>query len=634
MKKNLFMPAVALLLLSGCNYNEENFKALEEMTQPENVINIDYTLTAEDYKTFDKKSGPYLDSYFSSTEEADELFPAWLAKKYYTASPTSAVRVTFNYLDAASELLKPYTDIKYMGLEKNADYVPTFYPEGTYAPYLNSTSVAEIGSKLLKPKYPNAKKGDLVMVGYSYNETAVPQQIETPIVNYDFDALPKGDITSISGGWYLKAPEEKLWSAGNYNGNGYVQYSAYGTKGVCEAWLVTPEVKVENIDKKLGFDITIGNWNADCLTILISTDFDGKDVTKAMWDDVTSAYAPTAADKPASGYAKKAVSTKVSLAAYAGKTVRVAFKYVGDGANKKTTTYQIDNVVIGKDIPTAVTTAPQFKLFEYNSSKEWKEFANKSGNKAICPLYSAYTTMGEPGKNMYFSSSVKPENYLPAYLANNSEDLGIQYAQDGDARVLIYRYYNADKKLEAQAKQYIYSATAGRWEYDTQIVEKTRQYAFDGSKWVFDPSTTVALKAKGDKATSDFYQIITDWVKANKGAEYVTSFGNNDYYYGGSAYNNNFDFRPSAWRAQNATAYGEKSDDDLKKLMQKRLPEAFVPGLEATYPNAEPVEGVNVIYTVNFFIYDGSATTPWTIKYEVKEKGKFTYVENSLAEVK
>ncbi|WP_455591499.1 choice-of-anchor J domain-containing protein [Bacteroides sp.] len=628
MKKNLFMPAVALLLLSGCNYNEENFKGLEEMTQPENVINVDYTLTAEDYKTFDKKSGPYLDSYFSSTEEADELFPEWLAKKYYTASPTSVVRVTFNYMDAASELLKPYTDIPYIGLEKNEDYVP-FYGAGFYAPYLNSTSVAEIGSKLLEPKYPNAKKGDLVMVGYNYNATAVPQQIETPVVNYDFDALPKGDITSISGGWYLKAPEEKLWNASNYKGNGYVQYSAKGTTGACEAWLVTPAVKVEGIDKSLGFDITIGYWNADCLTILISTDFDGKDVAKAKWDDITSAYAPTAADKLTDKYGK-AVSTKVSLAAYADKTVRVAFKYVGDGANKKTTTYQIDNVVIGKDIPKAVTTTPQFKLFEYNSSKEWKEFANSKTNKVLCPLYTDYTEMGKPGEAMYFSSTVQPENYIPTYLNSWT-----QYPQNGDARVVIYRYYNADKKLEAQAKQYVYSAGAGRWEYDTQIVEKTRQYAFDGSVWLFDPSTTVTLKAdKADKTTSAFYQVITDWVKANKGAEYVTSFGNNDYYYGGSAYNNNFDFRPSAWRAQNVTAYGEKSDDDLKKLMQERLPEAFVPGLEATYPNAEPVEGVNVIYTVNFSIYDGSATTPWTIKYEVKEKGKFTYVDNSLAEVK
>lgn len=629
MKKKLFIPAVALLLLSGCDYNEENFKGLDEMTQPENVISVDYMLTAEDYKSFDKKSTPYLSSYFVSDAEADELFPAWLAKKYYTASPTSVVRATFNYLDAPSELLKPYTAIPYIGLEKNEDYIP-FYGKGYYAPYLNSTSVEQIGEKLLKPKYPNAKNGDVAMVGYNFNGNAVPQQIEAPVVNYDFDALPKGDVTSISGGWYLKAPEDKLWSASNYKGNGYLQYSAKGAKGVCEAWLVTPGVKIEGGDKKMGFDITIGYWNADCLSILISTDFDGKDVAKAKWEDVTSAYAPTDADKPTGKYGK-AVSTKVSLAAYEGKNVRVAFKYVGDGANNKTTTYQIDNVVIGKDIPKAVTTTPQFKVFEYNSKdKAWNEFKNTKTNKVLCPLYTDYTEMGKPGDAMYFSSTVQPENYMPAYL--NSWTL---YPQNGDARVLIYRYYNADKKLEAQAKEYIYSAEAGRWEYNTQVVEKTRQYAFDGAKWMFDPSTTVTLSTdRGNKVTSAFYQIITDWVKANKGAEYVTSFGNNDYYYGGSAYNNNFDFRPSAWKAQNGAAYGNMSDDELKKLMQSRLSEAFVPGLEATYPNAEPVEGVNVVYTVNFSIYDGSATMPWTIKYEVKEKGKFTYIEDSLKEVK
>lgn len=631
MKKNLFIPAVALLLLSGCNYNEENFKGLDEMTQPENVINVDYTLTAEDYKSFDKKSSPYLNSYFTSDTEADELFPAWLAKKYYTASPTSVVRAIFNYMDAPSELLKPYTNISYIGLEKNEDYVPTFYPVGTYAPYLNATTEGEIITKLLNVKYANPKKDDCIMVGYNYSTDPI-QTVEIPVFNYNFESDATADPLEKLGNWFIDVPTgDKDWKLLNLGSNNYVQYSANGADGVCEAWLVTPGVKVTGTDKKFAFDVNVGYFNADCLSVLVATDFDGKDVSKAAWKDVTDQFT---IPQDASYQGLKPAGV-LSLSEYDGKTVRVAFKYVGDGKNKKTTTYQIDNVVIGKDIPNAVSVKPRFKLFQCTTAGKWSEFTNNSSKKVICIPYSDYVAMGAPGgTKLYFSSTIKPENYLPTYLVNNSATLGTQYPQDGDARVVIYRYYNSDKKLEAQAKEYIYSAVAGRWEYNTQIVSKTRQYAFDGSKWLFDPSTTVTLKAKGDKPTFDFYQIITDWVKANKGAEYVTSFGNNDYYYGGSAYNNNFDFRPSAWRAQNGAAYGEMSDDALKKLMQERLPEAFLPGLEATYPNAEPVEGVNVIYTVNFFVYDGSVTTSWTIKYEVKEKGKFTYVENSLAEVK
>lgn len=638
MKKKIFMPIAALLLLAGCDYNEKNFDGLDEITQPTNVESIDYTLTDADYaavasnktnlkiaRAISKDDSIALVNLkttlqFTATISPDVYLPAFLAGKYFTASPTSVARVTFNYQGGTSELLKPYTAIPYISLEKNEDYTP-FYGEGVYAPYLNATSVLEIGAKLLTPKYPDAKNDALAMVGYNYSATAVPQEMETPVANYDFNTLVKGDLTSISGGWYLKAPSAKPWTAGSYNGNSYPQYSAFGTKEVCEAWMVTPKVKIEGTDKNLGFDITVGNWNAACLSILISTDFDGKDVTKATWDDITSAFTPDIPDK---GYGKP-VTTKVPLAAYAGKTIRVAFKYVGDGANNKTTTYQIDNVVIGKDIPKAVVVTPQFKLFKF-SSKKWSEYANKPDNVAFCPTIADYTLMGDPGKNMNFSTTIRPENYIPEYLSRQGS-----YPQDGAAVVVIYRFYNLDKTTNAQAKAYNYSSKSGRWEMGTE----TRQYAFDGTAWVYDPSLTIMLKTdKGDKNTSAFYQAIVDWVKVKEGADYMDSRGNAEYFYGSSSYGNNFDFRVSAWRNQNAAAYVEMNDDKLKALMMTRLPEAFIPGLESQYPKAAPAEGVNVIYTVKFAIYDGTATTQWTIAYKVTTLGKFEYVKDSLKEVK
>lgn len=230
--------------------------------------------------------------------------------------------------------------------------------------------------------------------------------------------------------------------------------------------------------------------------------------------------------------------------------------------------------------------------------------------------------------SLNFTSEKPAVDYIPVYLASQ-----VAYPLDGDVRIVAYRYYNG-KKVVIYSDEYVYHASASRWELNTRIVQQTDQFVYKEGTWKFDPSTVITLGAKGDQATSDFYQYITDWVKENKGAEYVTSFGNNDYYYGGSAYNNNFDFRPASWKSQNAAAYGDKSNDDLKKLMFERLPEAFIPGLEHFYGDAAPVEGVNVIYTVNFMIYDGSTTTNWTIQYEVKEKGKFTYIEDSLKEVK
>ena len=139
---------------------------------------------------------------------------------------------------------------------------------------------------------------------------------------------------------------------------------------------------------------------------------------------------------------------------------------------------------------------------------------------------------------------------------------------------------------------------------------------------------------KNDKETSAFYQAIVDWVIANKGQSFSDpKYNNNEYYYGSSAYQNNFDFRPSAWKSQDAAAYGNMSDADLTKLMFERLPEAFLPGLKAIYGSADVVEGVDVFYTINFAIYDGSSTTQYTIKYKVTGKGQFEYVADSLKKV-
>ena len=60
-----------------------------------------------------------------------------------------------------------------------------------------------------------------------------------------------------------------------------------------------------------------------------------------------------------------------------------------------------------------------------------------------------------------------------------------------------------------------------------------------------------------------------------------------------------------------------------------RFPEAFSIGLSLAYPNAVPVENMEVIYTVNFVGYDG-ANTNYTIQFEVVSKGEFKYIEDSF----
>lgn len=57
MNRNLLMPvAVSLILLSGCKYNDDNFEGLDEITQPTNLMKIEYTLTDADYAAISTNS--------------------------------------------------------------------------------------------------------------------------------------------------------------------------------------------------------------------------------------------------------------------------------------------------------------------------------------------------------------------------------------------------------------------------------------------------------------------------------------------------------------------------------------------------------------------------------------------------
>ena len=91
-----------------------------------------------------------------------------------------------------------------------------------------------------------------------------------------------------------------------------------------------------------------------------------------------------------------------------------------------------------------------------------------------------------------------------------------------------------------------------------------------------------------------------------------------------------FDFRLNKWQAQ--SAYSGMTGEELSALMWERLPEAFPHALEVIYPNVNPVDGMDVIYTINFVVYDGSNHS-YTIQYKVVGQGQFEYVEGSLQPV-
>lgn len=613
MKRKYMIPVMAsLLAISACDYNEDNFEGFEDLGRPTNVMKINYKLTDADYN--EMSSDVKANKYFTSTEEADNNIPGWLAEKYFTADQGSTANITYRMKVQNNQ----YSDIPYLTLAEE-DY-NIIHGEGYYAPYLNAGTEGKL-YEILKEKMPDATEGTYTFVEYQYSENGVPQQMDAPVWQYNFEDLNLGDLTSLDG-WFIQSSGDE-WEIKEYSKNKYAQFTANYAEAEAETWLITPAINIEDANKKLSWDVTVGYWKADCLSVYIVEDFDGKDIENAKKTNVTANF--TIPQEPTNDYGTMASAGVMSLDGYSGKTIRVAFHYAGNKKEGTTTTYQVDNIVIGNDIPTPVNTELRFALYE-KESKGWYKFTNT--REAIAIPYGEYTVMGEAADDMSFSSSVKAEDYIPNYLLKN-----IDYPLNGDTCTVIYRYYAGSGEYEAYSDQYVYNDTVNVWQYTDNIYTETRPYGFDGSQWVYSPSVTIDLPAgKNNAEVSAFYQAITDWVKENY-PDYVTSYGNNDYYYGGSAYQNNFDFRVSAWKQQGT--YDDLSDEEIESLMWERLPESFPHALEVLYADAAPAEnGVPVIYTINFFIYDGSATLPWTIQYQVVSKGQFEYVEDSLQEVK
>ena len=239
-----------------------------------------------------------------------------------------------------------------------------------------------------------------------------------------------------------------------------------------------------------------------------------------------------------------------------------------------------------------------------------------------------------------FSSSLDPAYYLPRLLASQNP-----FAVADDEKVVVYPYYSSTAKADVyKADKYVYDGSV--WALASTTTNATDQFVRANGSWMFDPTVTIDLPYSGKPAaTAAFYQAMTDWVWANvdqaqlgvsaKGNGYVTSYGNNDYYSGASAYYCECDWRPAKFREQYADGYSDCADDDaVMERVKEHFIECLCGTLSVLYPEAAPISGIDVNYVINFWIYNTSgAYVEWTITYKVIETGKFEYVDGSMMEL-
>lgn len=230
-----------------------------------------------------------------------------------------------------------------------------------------------------------------------------------------------------------------------------------------------------------------------------------------------------------------------------------------------------------------------------------------------------YDSMGSgPGKYNNFSSSAKPENYLPQFLSQT-----YPYAQEGMVMAVVYKYYSSGVKTYADE----YTFIDGAWSIYNPVEEMTDQFINVGDKWIFDPTVKFTMEAAD-------YQLIVDAINANSETQYLVDRGNSEYYYGASAYYTNFDLRVSKRTTGDFAqeAFTSLSTEDAVELTYTRMTEAVGIMLTAKFPNAvAQVSGVDVLYVVTVATYENDLSRgKYTVTYQCTQSGpnaEFTFVE-------
>ncbi|MDD5507689.1 MAG: DUF5689 domain-containing protein [Bacteroidales bacterium] len=133
----------------------------------------------------------------------------------------------------------------------------------------------------------------------------------------------------------------RKWQSKEYDGNKYAQASGYNS-GLSEmvSWLITPPVRIQGT-KYLSFTSAKAYWehqSEDGLTVWISSDFNGTDVSTANWTRLEARIAGK--NDPDHEWI---ASGNIDLSAYPGNCY-IGFKY--RGSNTESSSLRIDDVII------------------------------------------------------------------------------------------------------------------------------------------------------------------------------------------------------------------------------------------------------------------------------------------------
>lgn len=650
-----------MIALAGCDDNSWNDK-LDGFEEPSvtDVQTIDYTLTANDYKLLaDNSTNKALaeaagqssalsavgkQGYLTNVITAREYIPALLSDPkfpYFALSDGSAMKVTYRTTaEMPAEIEAAVNAEKYTLTE--ADYQEVWGSETDFAEsFAPSHTAARRLPALLKKIFPSAQAGDYMIVNYNTSDTdpvfnTEPEEPEFTLSSV-LGSIKKGDAVEING--YVAAISTQGPIVTDASGSVFV-YQPNGNSDlkIGDQVVISSTVDSYNFGYQIARNSDVEVQGTQTVTYPAAKTWTGAEIDKFVADAMAEGAEPikpvyskfTGKVSVSGNYINIALDgTSVQLSPYgAGADLKALLP---DGATVTLEGYVMAIASKGKYFNTIVTKVGDTKISTLAVGSRAATVNSVSENalytfdgSAWAPAanttvlsHADYQAMGQRYDNL---SGETPAALLPVYLKQK-----YPYAVADDSKFVVYYYYNGSATV-TRCDQYTYDGSA--WVLNDGITEETAQFVRNGGKWMYDPNVTITLPAgRGIAISTLYFQTCVDWVKNNvpDGAAYVSSYGNNEYYCGTSAYQGNVDLRPSAAKTQ-YPGYDSMTDDEVVALEKKRFEtEVFPAALSILHPDAMPVSGLTVLYTINFYYYTGT-TQPATIVYEVTGPAKFTFV--------
>ncbi len=239
---------------------------------------------------------------------------------------------------------------------------------------------------------------------------------------------------------------------------------------------------------------------------------------------------------------------------------------------------------------------------------------------------------GQPGQYKNFSSTMPIMTYLNTYLK-----LKNPYVVANEVRMVRYKFFISPNTL-VQYRVLTFDGKDWKGYKD--------QYIFTGTKWLFDPTIYIVQTSRDRTSPKDADGLMTDmsnmfvvivkhvWDNPDL-RKYVSSFKNDEYYYGASAYQGNYSFQYSTRQGSpyfDPELIALTTEEAKINLMWERLYESLVIYLKYAYPDARPLtaDGLEQFYEITFRVYERYAATTTTNTYRVRMQctapGEFTFV--------